>query len=108
MTRMLDWEVNADFPNPEEHIRNIPLIFDAESSLTLHEQLTFVFPGIQPAPPDFGFEFSADNCLVYPGLPPLPPVARAVHLGEQVFIYPAGFFVALQLAGNFSVYKLEH
>ena len=33
--------------------------------------------------------------------------AFAVHLGERIFIYPAGFICIVQLDGSYKLFKLE-
>ena len=101
---LLDWQI-SDYPQAESEIRNIPLLFDADNPASLDHQLASIHPGIEPAPPSF-FSLSFDFCLLKEEMPPLQPIAQASHLGERIFIYPAGFIVILQLNQSFKAYRL--
>ena len=98
----LDWHINTDYP--EEYLNNIPLAVNAHDSRPIIEQLRETAL-IYECPEGLGWGLSGDNCLIYPGLPPLQPAAYAVHLGEQIYIYPHAFGVILQLSGAFELVR---
>lgn len=106
----LDWMVNDQFPGDEQrqYMGGIPTYLDGNSTDPLWLQLDERSrSGWNPIPPGQGFQFAADDTLLYPGLPPLQPVAMATHLGERIFIYPAGFVLILQLNQDFSLARVQ-
>jgi hypothetical protein len=100
----LDWQVNDQYPNNESYLNNIPLAINSFDSRPVIEQLRET-AAIVECPEGLGWELTADNFLCYPGLPPLAPAAKAAHIGEQVFIYPHGFGIILQLSGAFELVR---
>lgn len=100
----LDWQLNADFPQASDHIGSIPHYISADSSDEAYRQIhARSISGWHPESPSVGWQLAADDHLLFPGLPPLAPCAYAYHLGERIFIYPAGFVCIVQLSGAFSV-----
>lgn len=100
----LDWHINSRYPDAEALCGRILRYIDADSADEIYRQLDAnSISGWHPEPPSYGWELSADDCIRFPGLPPLQPCAMAVHLGERIYIYPAGFVCIVQLSGAFSI-----
>lgn len=105
----LDWHTNSNYPEStvSAALRNIPMLFDSTSARSAEEQLSAHFPGITSAPPEAGFSLSANSELLHPAIDALAPAAFAIHLGERIFVYPAGFICISQLSGSYKLFKLE-
>jgi hypothetical protein len=104
--RPLGWQLNDNYPNPEEHLAGLPRYINASSTDPIWLQISENSrSGWHPEPG--GFELSADEHLLFPGLPPLAPAAYAGHLGEKVLAYPAGWVCIVQLGGAFSVARVR-
>ena len=103
---LLNWEVSDTSLDTIADLKNIPLLFSSLDPRSLYLQLEAAYPGIQPAT-SLMFQLTSDNCLVYPNQFTMSPSARAVHLGERIFVYQSGFLVILQLSGSFQVFRLS-
>jgi len=98
--RPLDWQINTHYS--ADHVGRRSLILDVDNPESAAIQLGKL--GYPNAPPDLGWQMTADNCLLKEGAPLLPPAARAVHLGEQIFIYPGGYVSCVALDGSFKLF----
>lgn len=98
----LDWEINTKYA--VDHVGQRVLLIDGDSVLSAKHQLTAL--GYPHAPPG-GWQLTADDMLIKEGAPPLPPAARAFHLGETIFIYPAGLVVTVDLSGAFTLFLVK-
>lgn len=101
--KILDWYANTHYS--VDHVGQRTLILDADSLDSAATQLNKL--GYPSAPPDLGWTLTADNMLVKEGAPPLPPAARALHLGDQIFIYPGGFVASVRLDGGFTLFLVK-
>jgi len=96
----LDWYFNDNYS--VDHVGGRVMLIDSDNPDPPSLQLGKL--GYSNAPPDSGWLLTADDCLLKQGVPPLPPAAYAVHLGERIFIYPAGYAAVVKLNGDFSLF----
>lgn len=105
----LDWHENISVAPTlvRQWLPPIAAYTNADSSDPLWLQLQSTAEVYAPLPASKLFQFAVDEYLCYPGLEPLAPVAYAAHLGERIFVYPAGFVVILQLNGDYTVARVS-
>lgn len=106
-----DWYLNdqAYHPNAAQaYLGRIPLLINPESADPVWQQVQDNYPkGWNPELPG-KWTLTFDDYLIYPGLPPVAPAAMAIHRGERVLVYPAGWLVVVNdLNSEFTVVRIE-
>lgn len=108
----LDWHLNSQYSESDArlHLGRIPLLINPDSDDPIWLQVQDNYPeGWNPV---LGLErdkwtLTFDDYLIYPGLPPIAPAAMAIHKGERMLVYPAGWVVVVNdLTSEFTVARI--
>lgn len=76
------------------------------SAATIMHQLEATSLRIMLQLPESGWTMFADNVIRHPAQGVLAPLARAMHMGEIIFVYPHRFFAVVHPNASFTIGRL--